>query len=104
MAENKIMVSTFVSQVSKPENKMYLAAIFCLWFDIVAIKVVSVANIVNSSMKFKFIHSIALIHRKIIVLFNLLRVPDIPRSEPDAARGSCILALTLLDRRHWKQR
>src|SRR6218665_3549558 len=37
-------------------------------------------KIVNSSMKFKFVHKIFVIQRKFLVLLNLLRGPDITRS------------------------
>ena len=36
-------------------------------------------KIVNSSMKFKFIHKIFLIQEKFLVYFKLLRWPDITR-------------------------
>ena len=34
-------------------------------------------KIVNSSIKFKFIHKISIIHEKFHVLLNLLRWPDL---------------------------
>ena len=37
-------------------------------------------QIVNSSMKFEFIHKISVIQEKFLVLINLLRGPDITRS------------------------
>jgi len=44
-------------------------------------------KIVNSSMKFKFIHKIFVIQEKFLVFFNLLRGPDMTRSGPDPAHG-----------------
>ena len=38
-------------------------------------------------MKFKFIQKIAVISKKFLVLFNLLRGPDIIHGEPDPAHG-----------------
>jgi len=47
-------------------------------------------KIVNSSMKFKFIHKISVIQNKFLIFFNLLRGPDIRRSGAGAGRGMCI--------------
>src|SRR6218665_1940326 len=44
------------------------------------LRIVISCKIVNSSMKFKFIHKIFLIQEKFLVYFKLLRGPDITRS------------------------
>jgi len=50
-------------------------------------------KIVNSSMKFKFIHKIFVIQEKFLVFFNLLRRPDRMRSGLDPAHGPRVVHL-----------
>src|SRR6218665_849020 len=72
------------TQVSNTENNIYLTRLYLacgsillpseLFLNIISCKIVSI------SMKFKFIHKIAIIQEKFRILFNLLRGPDMTRS------------------------
>jgi len=55
------------------------------------LRIVISCKIVKISMKLKFFNKIAVIHQKFLVLFNLLRGPDITSSDP--GRRLCISIL-----------
>jgi len=57
--------------------------------------IVIICKIVNSSVKFKFIHKVDVIHKKFLLLFNLLHGPDIASPGQDPVRGLCIPDIVL---------
>jgi len=71
-------------KVSKTASKINLARLFVVCSLILLpselLQNVTSCKTLNSSMKFKFIHKIAVIHETFLVLSNLLQEPEIIRS------------------------
>jgi len=80
-AEEKIIIWTFKTQVSKTENKIYLTSLFDAHGLILMLSelfhIIISCKIVDSSMKLKKFHKISIIQKKFLLLLNLLWVPDI---------------------------
>ena len=78
------------------QNKIYLTSLFIarglLLLPSELFRIVISSKIVNSSMKFKFIHKISII-QLFLVLFNLLWGPDITLSAARLGHGLCIPAI-----------
>ena len=72
---------TFESEVWKTENRIDLTSFFVacsfLLLPPELFQIVISCKIVNSLMKFKFIHKITATLEKFLVIFNLLQGPDI---------------------------
>jgi len=91
------MNCTFESQIAKLKNKIYLTSLFVASGLILLpseelFRMVISCKIVNSSMKFKFIHKISIIQEMFLVFFNLLRRPDITHLGRMRASGCASLS------------
>ena len=79
--------SNLKKRIKKKLISLFVACGLILLISKLSLIVIS-CKMFSGSMKFKFIYEIAIIHKKFLVLFNLL--PDMTYSGPDLGHGLCI--------------
>ena len=85
---------TFKSRVLKKPIFINLASPFIacdlIFLPSELFRIVISCKIVNSSMKFKFIHIISVVQEKFLVFFNLLRGSDVTRSKAESGPRAAV--------------